>query len=53
MKEQLSEDFARLPALLAQGAPPQPREEPAAAPAQPAAEQEPSEPARDQLGLFG
>jgi DNA polymerase len=53
VKEQLSEDFARLPALLAQGPPPQPREEPVAAPAQTDDEQETSAPARDQLGLFG
>jgi uracil-DNA glycosylase len=53
VKEQLSEDFARLPALLAQGPPPQPREEPIAAPAQTDDEQETPEPARDQLGLFG
>ena len=49
VKEQLREDFARLPALLAEGAPAQPRParvEPPPAPVEP-------RPALDQLGLFG
>lgn len=50
VKEQLREDFARLPALLAEGAPAQPREEPAADPLEAARGE--LEPAVDQLGLF-
>jgi len=57
VKEQLREDLARLPALLAQGAPAQPREEPAMESPEPARDPAPqhpdAEPARDQLGLFG
>ena len=50
VKEQLREDFARLPALLADGAPAQPGEQvPVAPPPVPAV----AEPAVDQLGLFG
>ena len=67
VKEELREDFARLPALLAEGPPEQPGQEPAAAvggaaargPAAegadvrgPAASAH-AEPAADQLGLFG
>jgi uracil-DNA glycosylase family 4 len=56
MLETLREDFARLPELLAMGAPPQPvPEEPPPAPAEP--DEEPAAPAEappgaDQLGLF-
>jgi DNA polymerase len=51
VKEQLGEDFSRLPALLAEGPPAQPGQEPApAAPVVAAADREPE---LDQLGLFG
>ena len=48
VKEELREDFSRLPALLAEGAPPQPEDEVMVQPAG-------REPPRvvDQLGLFG
>jgi len=49
VKEQLREDFKKLPPLLAAGPPPQHGEQTAAA--EPAPEQE--KPADDQLGLFG
>ena len=50
VKEQLREDFGRLPALLAEGAPAQPRGEPPAARTPEAAPER--RPALDQLGLF-
>jgi DNA polymerase len=53
VKEELREDFARLPALLAEGAPAQPGEEPAPAPPRSApANPDPERPAREQLGFF-
>ena len=51
VKDQLREDFARLPELLAEGAPPQPRQEPLERGT--AAGAEDPEPVVDQLGLFG
>ncbi len=49
--EQLRQDFSRLPALLAEGAPAQPGEEPTAASPDPVRSR--SQPAPDQLGLLG
>ena len=49
VKEQLREDFARLPALLAEGKPPQPHEPLPEPPPEPVR----SARAADQLGLFG
>ncbi len=51
VKEQLRADFSRLPALLADGPPPQPGEELRAASPQPVRAE--AQPALDQLGLFG